>query len=433
MMTRPGDATRHYNARMEKLRIQGGRLLSGVVPIGGAKNAALPALAATLLTEQEVRLENVPAVRDVDTTCKLLQQLGVTVQRPSPGVVVTRGSGSTDSEAPYDLVKTMRASFLVLGPLLARTGHGRVSLPGGCAIGARPVDRHLDGFVRLGAELRVEHGYVEARCSRLRGAEIAFDVPTVGGTENCMMAATLAQGVTVLRNAAREPEIIDLAMLLKRMGATITGAGTDTIRIEGVDQLHGAEHRVIPDRIEAGTYLIAGALAGEGLELINCCPDHLQSVIDKVRDAGVQVEVLADSLKVTRPALTLPVDLRTQPYPGFPTDMQAQFMVLMTQARGRSVIREAIFENRFMHVPELHRMGADISIDGRSAVVRGRTALSAARVMATDLRASSALVLAGLLAEGETVVDRLYHLDRGYEKLEIKLTAAGAVVQRFRE
>lgn len=415
---------------MEKLSIWGGRRLSGNVPIGGAKNAALPALAATLLTDGGVRLENLPAVRDVDTACRLLAQLGVAVTRPEPGVVETRGAGTTESEAAYDLVKTMRASFLVLGPLLARTGHGRVSLPGGCAIGARPVDRHLDAFVRMGAELHVEHGYVEARCARLRGAEIVFDVPTVGGTENCMMAATLADGVTVIRNAAREPEITDLAELLGRMGASITGAGTDTITIEGVVELHGAVHRVIPDRIEAGTYLIAGALAGDSLVLTDCRPDHMQALIDKVVAAGASVSMSETSLQVSQPERTMPVDIRTHPYPGFPTDMQAQFMVLMTQAHGRSVIREAIFENRFMHVPELHRMGADITIDGRSAVVRGPTELSAAKVMATDLRASSALVLAGLLADGETIVDRLYHLDRGYEKLVTKLTAAGARVER---
>ena len=418
-------------AAMEKLLIHGGRALRGEVPIGGAKNAVLPALAATILTDDEVRLENVPAVRDVDTTCRLLEHLGIDVARPEPSVVVTRGSGEWSSEAPYELVKTMRASFLVLGPLLARTGHGRVSLPGGCAIGARPVDRHLGGFGRLGAELTVEHGYVEARCRELRGAEIVFDVPTVGGTENCMMAATLARGTTVLRNAAREPEIVDLADLLRAMGAQILGDGTDTIEI---DRLGGTTHRVIPDRIEAGTYLVAGALLGEELRIAHCRPDHLQSVVDKVRDAGIEVTLPDDStLLVSRAERTLPVDIRTQPYPGFPTDMQAQLMVLMTQAEGRSVLRETIFENRFMHVPELLRMGADIAIDGRSAVVTGPTTLDGARVMATDLRASASLVLAGLMASGETVVDRLYHLDRGYENLVDKLSNAGATVERFRE
>ncbi|NKB86861.1 MAG: UDP-N-acetylglucosamine 1-carboxyvinyltransferase [Acidobacteria bacterium] len=417
---------------MEKLRIEGGRTLAGEVAIGGAKNAALPALAATLLTDGEVTLTNVPAVRDVDTTCRLLEQLGVEVSRPAPGVVVTRGQGPTGSEAAYDLVKTMRASFLVLGPLLARTGRARVSLPGGCAIGARPVDRHLAAMEALGAKLELHDGYVEATCDRLCGAEIAFDVPTVGGTENCMMAATLARGSTTLRNSAREPEIVDLAELLITLGAKIEGAGTDTITIEGVDELGGGSHAIIPDRIEAGTYLVAGALLGDDLTLTHCVTEHLQTVVDRVAATGVQIDASADRLTIRRAELH-PVDVRTQPYPGFPTDMQAQFMLLMTQAAGSAVIRETVFENRFMHVPELHRMGADITIDGRNAVVRGPTALSSAHVMATDLRASASLVLAGLIAEGETVIDRLYHLDRGYENLEAKLAAVGAHVERFRE
>ena len=418
---------------MEKLRIHGGRPLSGDVTIGGAKNAALPALAATLLTDDRVRLDNVPDVWDVGTTCRLLTELGVDVERPEPGVVVTRGTGRPESRAPYDLVKTMRASFLVLGPLLARTGAAVVSLPGGCAIGARPVDRHLAGFARMGATLKVREGYVEARCERLTGAEIVFDSPTVGGTENCMMGATLADGQTVIRNAAREPEVVDLATLLTAMGARIEGAGTDTVVIEGVEALHGADHAIVPDRIEAGTYLVAGALAGEDLRLRACRPSHLQAVIDKVRDAGADLEVGDDQLRVRAGDPVAPVDVATSPYPGFPTDMQAQFMVLMTQAGGRAVIRETIFENRFMHVPELSRMGALIGIDGNSAVVSGPTPLGGARVMATDLRASASLVLAGLVAEGETVVDRLYHLDRGYENLVEKLSAVGAAVERFRE
>jgi UDP-N-acetylglucosamine 1-carboxyvinyltransferase len=417
---------------MEKLRIRGGHRLSGRVPIDGAKNAALPALAATLLSDDETHLENVPGVRDVDTTCRLLQQLGSTVARPAPGVVVARSAAAPESEASYDLVKTMRASFLVLGPLLARTGRARVSLPGGCAIGARPVDRHLAGLARLGAEFDLDQGYVEARCKRLRGAEVVFDVPTVGGTENCMMAATLASGTTVLRNAAAEPEITDLADLLIAMGARISGAGTDTIEIEGVASLHGAHHSIIPDRIEAGTYLVAGALLGEGLEIVGCRPDHLGAVVDKLAATGTELRIEGDRITVWRGDLR-PVDLHTQPHPGFPTDMQAQFMVLMTQAGGRSAIRENIFENRFMHVPELSRMGADIRIDGRNAIVSGPTPLAGATVMATDLRASASLVLAGLLAEGVTVIDRLYHLDRGYGGLVSKLAAAGADVERFRE
>ena len=417
---------------MEKLRIRGGRQLTGCVAIDGAKNAALPALAATLLSDDETHLGNVPAVRDVDTTCRLLQQLGSDIARPEPGVVVARGAATPESEASYDLVKTMRAGFLVLGPLLARTGRARVSLPGGCAIGARPVDRHLAGLARLGAELDLDQGYVEARCKRLRGAEIVFDVATVGGTENCMMAATLAAGTTVLRNAAAEPEITDLANLLVAMGAHIEGAGTDTIEIEGVASLHGAHHTVIPDRIEAGTYLVAGALAGEKLEIVGCRPDHLGAVIDKLAATGAELRIDDDRIVVSRGDIS-PVDLHTQPHPGFPTDMQAQFMVLMTQADGRSVIRENIFENRFMHVPELSRMGADIRIDGRNAIVSGSTPLAGATVMATDLRASASLVLAGLLAEGETIIDRLYHLDRGYGNLVSKLADAGADVERFRE
>lgn len=419
---------------MEKLRIEGRNTLSGDVPIGGAKNAALPALAATLLTADTVRLENVPGVRDVATTVSLLEQLGASVDRPEPGVVVARGTATPDHEATYDLVKTMRASFLVLGPMLARCGRARVSLPGGCAIGARPVDRHLAAFARMGAVLEMNDGYVEARCDRLRGAEIVFEVPTVGGTENCMMAATLAEGRTVLRNAAREPEVDDLARMLVTMGAEIRGAGTDTIVIDGVPELGGGRHVVIPDRIETGTYLVAGALVGDGLRLTRCNPDHLVTAIDAVRASGVEVTREGDdTLVVSRPEEPIrAVDISTQPHPGFPTDMQAQFMVLMTQAEGRSLIRETIFENRFMHVPELARMGAEIRIDGNTAFVSGPTALGGAAVMATDLRASASLVLAGLAAEGTTVVDRLYHLDRGYEGLVDKLRGVGARVDRVR-
>jgi UDP-N-acetylglucosamine 1-carboxyvinyltransferase len=417
---------------MEKLRIQGGRKLTGTVRVGGAKNAALPELVAALLTDEPLRLSNVPAVRDVATIVRLLQHLGVEVQREGDKAQARLGD-LNGFEAPYDLVKTMRASFLVLGPLLARTGRARVSLPGGCAIGARPVDQHLAGLARLGAELRVEEGYVVAEANRLRGAEVIFDTPTVGGTEHLMLAAALAEGTTVLRNAAREPEVGDLAVLLNAMGADVRGAGTDTIEIRGVDRLSGAEHEIIPDRIEAGTYLIAGALQGENLEVTHCRPRDLEAVIRKVQETGVPVEAGADSLRVSAPGEYRGVDVRTQPHPGFPTDMQAQYMTLMTQASGSAVITETIFENRFMHVPELNRMGADIGIDGHSAIVRGPRTLGGARVMATDLRASASLVLAGLAARGETIIDRLYHLDRGYESLVEKLGGAGAGVERFRE
>ncbi len=417
---------------MEKLRIQGGRRLSGSVRVGGAKNAALPELVAALLTDEPMRLSNVPAVRDVSTILRLLEHLGVEVSRDGDSVE-TRLLSFASAEAPYDLVKTMRASFLVLGPLLARTGSARVSLPGGCAIGARPVDQHLAGLARLGANLHVEEGYVVAEAARLRGAEVIFDAPTVGGTEHLMLAAVLAEGTTVLRNAAREPEVGDLAVLLSSMGATITGAGTDTIEIHGVERLGSADHGILPDRIEAGTYLIAGALCGDDLEVTHCRPLDLEAVIGKVQESGVPVEVTDDGMRVSARADLRSVDARTQPHPGFPTDMQAQYMALMTQATGSAVITETIFENRFMHVPELNRMGADVSIDGHSAVVRGPRKLGGARVMATDLRASASLVLAALAAEGETVIDRLYHLDRGYETLVHKLGNAGAEVERFRE
>jgi UDP-N-acetylglucosamine 1-carboxyvinyltransferase len=417
---------------MEKLRIQGGRKLTGSVRVGGAKNAALPELVAGLLTAEPIRLSNVPAVRDVATIIRLLEHLGVEVEREGD-VASGRLVRLNGTEAPYDLVKTMRASFLVLGPLLARTGEARVSLPGGCAIGARPVDQHLAGLTRLGADLHVEEGYVVARAKKLRGAEVIFDSPTVGGTEHLMLAAVLADGTTVLRNAAREPEVADLAVLLNAMGADIHGAGADTIEINGVSELGGAEHEVIPDRIEAGTYLIAGALQGDDLQVTHCRPLDLEAVIAKVGEAGVPIAVGETSMRVSAPEGYRGTDVRTQPHPGFPTDMQAQYMALMTQATGSSIITETIFENRFMHVPELNRMGADISIDGHSAIVRGPTPLGGARVMATDLRASASLVLAGLAARGETVIDRLYHLDRGYEALVEKLGGAGAEVERFRE
>lgn len=418
---------------MEKLRIEGGHKLEGKVRVGGAKNAALPELVASLLTDEPLRLTNVPEVRDVNTICRLLAHLGVEVDRTVSGEVITKVDSIDEHEAPYDLVKTMRASFLVLGPLLARAGRARVSLPGGCAIGARPVDRHLAAFSRLGAKISVEHGYVIATAERLHGAEIVFEAPTVGGTENVMMAATLASGTTILRNAAREPEVEDLADLLNAMGAEIEGAGSDTIVIDGVDSLHGAEHNIIPDRIEAGTYLIAGALLGNPLDVVGCQARHVEAVLDKLCEAGVEPEIQADRIRVSATPEIRSSDVRTQPHPGFPTDMQAQYMLLMTQATGTAIIAETVFENRFMHVPELNRMGADISIDGHTAVVRGACELSGANVMATDLRASASLVLAGLAASNHTVIDRLYHLDRGYENLADKLRGVGAKVERFRD
>ena len=417
---------------MEKLRIQGGRMLSGKVRVGGAKNAALPELVATLLTDEQVRLTNVPAVRDVATIIRLLEHLGVTIERDANE---TRAwlSAFNETEAPYDLVKTMRASFLVLGPLLVRTGRARVSLPGGCAIGARPVDQHLSALAQLGANLRVEKGYVIAEAQRLNGSEVTFPSPTVGGTEHLMLAASLAQGTTVLRNAACEPEIVDLAILLNLMGAKIEGAGSETIEIRGVSELGGADHEILPDRIEAGTYLVAGALKGNRLEITNCRPVHFKAVINKVQEIGANIELGDDFLFISASSNYRASNTRTEPHPGFPTDMQAQYMALMTQAAGSTTVTETIFENRFMHVPELNRMGADITIDGHSAIVRGPRQLGGARVMATDLRASASLVLAGLVAEGETIIDRLYHLDRGYESLVEKLGGAGAEVERFRE
>ena len=417
---------------MDKLKIAGGRTLAGRVEIAGAKNAALPALAACLLTSDTVALNNLPRVRDVRTMVRVLEQLGASTAAGGERDLSVRVPRIASFEAPYDLVKTMRASVLVLGPLLARHGRARVSLPGGCAIGARPIDFHLEGLRRMGAEVRVEHGYVEARTDGLRGAEFTFPTPSVTGTENLMMAAALGRGTTVLANCAEEPEVTDLARMLRAMGASIEGAGSDRIVIEGRESLGGCEHHVIPDRIEAGTYLVAGALAGDGVELAGCRPEHLEAALEQLRATGTRIEVHADRLVVSAPDRLLPHDLRTAPYPGFPTDMQAQYMALMTQAHGSSVITETIFEQRFMHVGELQRMGADIRIDGRSCVVVGPRRLSGAQVMATDLRASAGLVLAALVAEGVTIVDRIYHLDRGYEAMEAKLVALGASVERIR-
>jgi len=417
---------------MDKLKIHGGSRLRGRVRIGGAKNAALPALAATLLTDDAVLLRNLPRVRDVRTMLRVLEQLGASTADAGDGAVRVQVERIGSFEAPYDLVKTMRASILALGPLVARHGRARVSLPGGCAIGERPVNFHIEGLREMGAQVEVAHGYVEARAESLRGAEITFPRKTVTGTENLMMAAALARGTTVLHNCAKEPEVVDLAQLLVRMGAAIEGGGSDRIVVEGRERLGGAEHTVIPDRIEAGTYLIAGALTGDDVEITDCRPAHMEAVLRQLAAAAVPIEVGEDRLRVRAPAKLLPRDLRTATYPGFPTDMQAQYMVLASQAQGSSLVTETIFEHRFMHVGELQRMGADVRIQGASSLVVGPSRLSGAQVMATDLRASACLVLAALVAEGVTVIDRIYHLDRGYETMEQKLAGLGATVERQR-
>jgi UDP-N-acetylglucosamine 1-carboxyvinyltransferase len=417
---------------MDKLKITGGRPLAGRVRIGGAKNAALPVLAATLLTGDPVEIHNLPQVRDVRTMLRVLEQLGATADALDDGGMRVQVGRLGSFEAPYDLVKTMRASVLVLGPMLARYGRARVSLPGGCAIGERPINLHLEGLQKMGAEVALEHGYVETRAKKLRGTRFDFGIKTVTGTENLMMAATLAEGTTVLGNCAQEPEVVDLARMLTAMGASIDGAGTDEITIEGRPSIGSARHDVIPDRIEAGTYLVAGALLGDPVELVGCRIEHLRPVVQQLRLAGVSITVEDDVIRVRAPERLVAHDLQTAPHPGFPTDMQAQYMALMTRAHGTSVITETVFERRFMHVGELQRMGADIRIQGQTCVVVGPTELTAAQVMATDLRASACLVLAALAAEGETVVDRVYHLDRGYEAMERKLTDLGAQVERIR-
>jgi UDP-N-acetylglucosamine 1-carboxyvinyltransferase len=402
---------------MDKLKITGGARLEGSVPLRGAKNAALPAMAAALLTAETVELQNLPLVTDIRTSCKLLRKLGVDVALSDDGTSSIKAASLDSCEAPYELVKTMRASVLVLGPLLARFGQARVSLPGGCAIGARPIDLHLRGFQKLGAEVRTEHGYIEARAKRLKGADIFFDTITVTGTENVMMAATLADGTTTLRNAACEPEIGDLAELLNAMGARVHGAGTPTITIQGVSNLNGASHQV---------------MTRGNLELTGADPTLLRNTIEKLRATGAQIRTEGRSIYVCGVSDPRAVDVVTKEYPGFATDMQAQYMVLMTQALGTSVITERIFENRFMHASELVRMGADVTIEGSRAVVKGPTPLSGANVIASDLRASASLVLAGLVADGETVIDRVYHLDRGYERLEERLSAVGASIERLK-
>src|SRR6202795_2684376 len=426
---------------MDKFIIRGGDPPLGTVRVSGAKNAALPCMAAALLTDEPVILENIPQVRDIQTTRNLLAAMGAEVElgygRAHHRTTIHCKNLSAP-EASYELVKTMRASTLVLGPLVARCGRARVSLPGGCAIGARPIDLHIKGLERLGAKIKQEHGYVEAttdpqKGDRLRGAEIVFDKITVTGTEDLLMAATLADGETVMQNCAREPEVSDLADLLNKMGAQIEGVGTSTIRVKGVSKLHGAKHRIIPDRIEAATFIIAGAMTGGDLNVAGCDPTHLGALLEKLAEVGVKTRHTADAVRVMGDVAIKAADIVTEEYPGFPTDMQAQYMALATQAEGTSIITENIFENRFMHALEMVRMGANVKIEGRRAVVRGPSPLSAAAVLASDLRASASLVLAALVAEGESIIDRVYHIDRGYENIEEKLKGVGAQIRRIGE
>jgi UDP-N-acetylglucosamine 1-carboxyvinyltransferase len=414
---------------MDKIVIVGGEKLAGEVRISGAKNAALPILASSLLVEGWNTFHNIPDLMDIKTIKKLLKSLGVEMEGEE--TLRINAGGITSCEASYDLVRTMRASILVLGPLVARMGEARVSLPGGCAIGARPVNLHIKALRELGAAVTLKDGYVEAKASRLKGAEIYFDISTVTGTENIMMAATLAEGTTVLKNAAREPEIVNLADVLIGMGARIHGAGSDVITIQGVESLHPLEARVIPDRIEAGTFLIATGITGGDIRITGCIPLHLDALIAKLRDAGMSIDTAEDAIRAKGGGILRSVDVKTLPYPGFPTDLQAQIMALMAVAGGLSVITETVFENRFMHVSEMMRMGADIVIQGKSAIVRGVPKLHGAPVMATDLRASASLILAGLAAEGTTVLSRVYHIDRGYQQIEKKLSALGADIQRI--
>ena len=417
---------------MEKLRIIGGNRLSGSVRISGAKNAVLPILAASLLTADELVLHNVPHLADVKTMLSLLEGMGVTCHQEGETVRLC-AANVTSTVAPYELVKTMRASILVLCPLATRFGAARVSLPGGCTIGARPVDQHIQALLKMGADVQIDHGFVDLKSGRLQGTKIVTDMVTVTGTENIMMAAVLAEGRTVIENAAREPEVVDLANCLRAMGAKIEGDGTSTIVIDGCDSLHGAEHSVIPDRIEAGTFMAAAAATKGDVTLTNVAPDTLSVVIDKIREAGAEIETGPDWIHVTMNGRPKSVSIRTEPHPGFPTDMQAQIMALDCVADGTAQITETIFENRFMHVPELQRLGADIQVEGHTAVVSGVEQLQGARLMATDLRASASLVIAALAAEGESIVDRIYHLDRGYDRMELKLQALGADIRRFSE
>jgi len=416
---------------MDKIVIHGGQRLEGDIRINGAKNAALLIQCAALLGDGKTTLRHVPRLSDVRTMGRLLERLGCQVGGDRTLSIDPTGVAKGRLEAPYELVKTMRASVTVMGPLLARYGRARVSLPGGCAIGARPIDQHLKGLAALGAEIELAHGYVELRAKRLHGASVVFDTVTVGGTQNVMMAATLARGQSRLENVAREPEVQELARFLNKMGAKIRGAGTPVIEIEGVDQLQGIDHAVVPDRIEAGTMAVAAAVTRGNVLLLDAPVDDMHAVIAKLQEAGVTCEVEPEGLRVKGPEQMGPIDVTTRPYPGFPTDMQAQLMVLATQAHGQSLITETIFENRFMHVPELVRMGADVHVNGRAAVVRGPTPMSGAIVMATDLRASASLVLAGLIADGPTEIRRVYHLDRGYEAIEKRLRPLGARIERF--
>ncbi len=424
---------------MDKLLIRGGHALYGDVKIAGAKNAALPILCAALLTSEKLTLRNLPDLQDVRTMLKLLTQMGVEIRFPNPedrSVVELQARHIEKAEATYEMVKTMRASILVLGPLLARFGNARVSLPGGCAIGARPVDQHIKGLQKMGANMQIQHGYIQAHApspgNRLYGAHILTDMITVTGTENLMMAAVLAQGITYLENAAREPEVTDLALLLNEMGAKISGIGTDHLKIEGVQELHGADYEIIADRIETGTFLCAVAATGGEITIHGCRPDTLDAVLTKLTEAGLEMDVGSHTIKATMKNRPIPVSFRTSEYPAFPTDMQAQFMALNTIALGNSRVTETIFENRFMHVQEMNRLGAQIGIEGNTAMIEGVEYLSGANVMATDLRASASLVIAGLVASGETLIERIYHLDRGYDRMERKLSALGADITRIK-
>jgi UDP-N-acetylglucosamine 1-carboxyvinyltransferase len=418
---------------MDKFVIRGGNPLVGTIRVSGAKNSALPCMAAAILTEDEVTLENIPQVRDIETERRLLAAMGAEVRLgETPNTTTISCRTLSDPEAKYEIVKTMRASSLVLGPLVARAGMARVAMPGGCAIGGRPIDLHIKGLEKMGATIVQAHGYLEARAERLRGAHLVFDKITVTGTEDLLMAAVLAEGETLMENCAREPEVTDLAALLTAMGAKIEGAGTSTMRIQGISRLHGARYRINPDRIEAGTFLVAGAITGGDLTVADCNASHLRAVIAKLEEAGARVDILdPDTVRVRVEGRLRAADISTEEYPGFPTDMQAQYMALATQAEGVSVVKENIFENRFMHVQELVRMGANIKVDGRTATVRGPAKLSAAAVMCSDLRASASLVLAALVADGESILDRVYHMDRGYERIEEKLAGVGAQIRRM--